>query len=201
MAPTTNGSSNSGSGVVAEEQRAEEERDPATATAAATTTTMATPLLEERRRGTVMDGNAGLGGDGGDDDNNDDDNDHDHPRSRRLLSPHRVRSFRRLISLMSSPLTGEEGPGTVTAGVTTLAVLGCVLGLALPKSDSFPASPWYRIFSSCVGYTYFLDWSKKRVERSSPRSLFRSFLGIAGILLLPRFLILRFPRFFCNAQA
>lgn len=59
---------------------------------------------------------------------------------------------------MSSPITGEEQPGSVVAGLVTLFVTGVALGSVLPTNHALP-TPWYRILSSCLGYTYFLCWS------------------------------------------
>jgi cystinosin len=70
----------------------------------------------------------------------------------------RIRSFRRTASLFLSPFTGEEGRGSVVAGLSLLVAVGSGIGAAVPKNPSLPTL-WYRWISSCVGYTYFLCWS------------------------------------------
>ena len=39
-----------------------------------------------------------------------------------------------------------------------ICILGCVLGIFLPKNKALP-TPWYQVTSSSIGYTYFLFWS------------------------------------------
>jgi PQ loop repeat len=77
-------------------------------------------------------------------------------------------SFRRLLYLLTSPLTDDQGrqPLAIVMGLLSMALGGIILGMLLPKSDSLPSQvPWlpafisYRTVSSCIGYTYFLSWS------------------------------------------
>jgi cystinosin len=75
------------------------------------------------------------------------------------ISSRQVRSsLRRTASLFLSPFTGEEGRGSVAAGLLLLAAAGSAVGALMPKNSSLP-TPWYRWASSCTGYTYFLCWS------------------------------------------
>jgi uncharacterized protein with PQ loop repeat len=78
--------------------------------------------------------------------------------NRSVRSGRSPRSLRRLASLFLSPFTGEEGRGSILAGLSLLVVAGSAIGAALPKNPSLPTE-WYRWVSSCVGYTYFLCWS------------------------------------------
>mmetsp|Transcript_27895 Transcript_27895/g.39217 ORF Transcript_27895/g.39217 Transcript_27895/m.39217 type:complete len:394 (-) Transcript_27895:28-1209(-) len=65
----------------------------------------------------------------------------------------------RLGSNIVSPFLEERGSSqAVLTGLCTLFVTGTILGLILPKSAALP-TPWYRIVSSVIGYTYFLCWS------------------------------------------
>jgi PQ loop repeat len=81
-------------------------------------------------------------------------------------------SFRRLLYLLTSPLTDDQGrqPLAIFMGLLSMALGGLLLGILLPKSQSLPIRPafivsWtpafvsYRTISSCIGYTYFLSWS------------------------------------------
>jgi cystinosin len=77
----------------------------------------------------------------------------------RTGNPLRYFTTRRTLSLLASPLTDDRGHWhAVAAGLSTMLVAGTALGLALPKNPVF-TDAWYRSFSSCLGYTYFLCWS------------------------------------------
>jgi len=65
----------------------------------------------------------------------------------------------RTLSLMLAPVTGEEGPGSVWMGLTTLFLVGGAIGLLLAPHDHALPTPWYRVLSAGIGYTYFLCWS------------------------------------------
>lgn len=66
--------------------------------------------------------------------------------------------YRRILSLLASPVTDDRGHWTaVLGGFSTLVVAGTILGLSMPKNPVF--SQAYRTLSSCLGYTYFLSWS------------------------------------------
>jgi hypothetical protein len=70
-----------------------------------------------------------------------------------------MRTARRTLSLLASPLTDDRGHWqAVSAGLSTMLVAGAVLGLVLPKNPDFP-DLWYRSVSACLGYTYFFCWS------------------------------------------
>eukprot|EP00978_Attheya_sp_CCMP212_P037673 scaffold179885_cov57-Attheya_sp.AAC.3 len=77
-------------------------------------------------------------------------------------SPPRIRRRRFLSTQRSSwlaPLTDETGSGSlVLVGLLGLFLVGIVLGCTLPKDMSLP-TPWYRVVSSILGYTYFYSWS------------------------------------------
>jgi cystinosin len=77
---------------------------------------------------------------------------------RRVVRGGRGSALRRTASLFLSPFTGEEGRGSVAAGLFLLVAVGSAVGAFVPKNPSLPTL-WYRWASSCIGYTYFLCWS------------------------------------------
>ena len=65
----------------------------------------------------------------------------------------------RVASSFAIPLTDQTGSGSnIVLGLFNLVVVGSVLGIIVPKDSSLP-TPWYRILSSIIGYTYFCAWS------------------------------------------
>ena len=47
---------------------------------------------------------------------------------------------------------------SISYGVGFLISLGSALGIVMPKDQDLP-TPWYRVFSSILGYNYMLAWS------------------------------------------
>lgn len=43
-------------------------------------------------------------------------------------------------------------------GFSIIAMCGTLLGILMPKDKNLP-TPWYRVVSSIIGYTYFMSWS------------------------------------------
>ena len=68
--------------------------------------------------------------------------------------------FYRVASSFVIPLTDQTGsPSNIIKGLLSLVILpGGILGLSLPKDKNLP-TPWYRLVSSIIGYTYFCAWS------------------------------------------
>lgn len=69
-----------------------------------------------------------------------------------------TRTYRRYLSLMASPVTGQEAPGSIQAGLLTLLVAGMLLGALAPRNSALHTS-WYPVVSAIIGYTYTLSWS------------------------------------------
>ena len=67
--------------------------------------------------------------------------------------------FHLIASSFVIPLTDQTGsPSNIIKGLLSLAILGGLLGIAMPKDENLP-TPWYRLVSSIIGYTYFCAWS------------------------------------------
>ena len=67
--------------------------------------------------------------------------------------------FHRVASSFVIPLTDQTGsPSNIIKGLLSLVILGGILGIAMPKDKNLP-TPWYRLVSSIIGYTYFCAWS------------------------------------------
>ena len=65
----------------------------------------------------------------------------------------------RVASSFAIPLTDQTGSiSNIIQGLLSLAILGGLLGIAMPKDPNLP-TPWYRLASSVIGYTYFCAWS------------------------------------------
>lgn len=74
------------------------------------------------------------------------------PASRRPL-------LRRVGSSFFIPLTDQTGsPSKIIVGLFSLAIVGSIIGSIMPKDQTLP-TPWYRLLSSIIGYTYFCAWS------------------------------------------
>jgi cystinosin len=72
-------------------------------------------------------------------------------------SPRRQRSW---WSLMLSPLTDETGDAaSVVTGLSTLCVVGGMIGIFIVPHDDHLHPVGYRIVSAAIGYIYFLAWS------------------------------------------
>mmetsp|Transcript_22113 Transcript_22113/g.65580 ORF Transcript_22113/g.65580 Transcript_22113/m.65580 type:complete len:367 (-) Transcript_22113:1120-2220(-) len=57
------------------------------------------------------------------------------------------------------PFRDESGSSqSVRGGLSSIAIAGTILGVFMPKNATLP-TPWYRVVSSMLGYTYFLAWS------------------------------------------
>jgi hypothetical protein len=63
-----------------------------------------------------------------------------------------------LLSTAPAPDPFESTKRTICIGWLSLAFLGFILGTVLPSDPSLP-TPFYRWFSNCIGYTYFVNWS------------------------------------------
>ena len=62
-------------------------------------------------------------------------------------------------SSIVEPFADDTGSyESIKSGLTTIVVVGTMIGLVMPKNTSLP-TPWYRTLSSAIGYTYFLAWS------------------------------------------
>ena len=58
------------------------------------------------------------------------------------------------------PFTDHSGNWwDVTKGLFGISIIGTFIGLSMPKSHQFSGDCWYGIFSSVIGYIYFLCWS------------------------------------------
>lgn len=67
--------------------------------------------------------------------------------------------FYRVASSFAIPLTDQTGsPSNIIKGLLSLAILGGLLGIVMPKDQNLPTS-YYRLVSSIIGYTYFCAWS------------------------------------------
>jgi len=65
---------------------------------------------------------------------------------------------RRASSSFFEPFNDHTGAAkSVVAGLFNLTVIGIIIGLIMPKNERLP-TPWYRILSSIIGYTYFIFW-------------------------------------------
>jgi cystinosin len=70
-----------------------------------------------------------------------------------------IRRFGHVLSLMASPVLDDTGDmKSVAAGMSSLVVVGSILGLVTPKNHALP-TPLYRNISAAIGYVYFLAWS------------------------------------------
>ena len=95
----------------------------------------------------------------------------------------------RIASSFVIPLTDQTGsPSNIIKGLLSLAILGGLLGIAMPKDENLP-TPWYRLVSSIIGYTYFCAWSISfypqvilNLKRQSTSGLSNEFsvLNVAG---------------------
>lgn len=102
--------------------------------------------------------------------------------------------FRRLLSLMASPLTDETGsPISVVAGMCTLIAVGAAIGLALPKNPALPTVA-YRSVSAAIGWVYFLAWSVSFYPQLISNWKRRSTVGLS-----PDFCVLNVLGFACYA--
>ena len=64
----------------------------------------------------------------------------------------------RRASSFVEPFNDHRGkPKSVVAGLFNLTVVGTILGLIMPQNGRLP-TPWYRMFSSIIGYSYFIFW-------------------------------------------
>mmetsp|Transcript_3464 Transcript_3464/g.4602 ORF Transcript_3464/g.4602 Transcript_3464/m.4602 type:complete len:548 (+) Transcript_3464:515-2158(+) len=64
----------------------------------------------------------------------------------------------RRASSFVEPFNDHTGKAkSVVAGLFKLMVLGAFIGIIMPKNEKLP-TPWYRITSSIVGYSYFIFW-------------------------------------------
>ena len=67
--------------------------------------------------------------------------------------------LRRVGSSFFIPLTDQTGsPLKIIVGLFSLAIVGSIIGSIMPKDQTLP-TPWYRLLSSIIGYTYFCAWS------------------------------------------
>ena len=67
--------------------------------------------------------------------------------------------LRRVGSSFFIPLTDQTGsPLKIIVGLFSLAIVGSTIGSIMPKDQTLP-TPWYRLLSSIIGYTYFCAWS------------------------------------------
>ena len=67
--------------------------------------------------------------------------------------------LRRVASSFLVPLTDQTGsPSKIIVGLFSLAIVGSIIGSIMPKDQTLP-TPWYRLLSSIIGYTYFCAWS------------------------------------------
>lgn len=70
------------------------------------------------------------------------------------------RRLRSWWSLMLSPLTDETGDvASVATGLSTLFVVGGMIGIFVVPHDAHLHPAGYRIVSAAIGYIYFLAWS------------------------------------------
>ncbi len=64
----------------------------------------------------------------------------------------------RRASSFVEPFNDHRGkPKSVVAGIFNLTVVGTIIGIIMPQNEKLP-TPWYRIFSSIIGYSYFIFW-------------------------------------------
>lgn len=62
-------------------------------------------------------------------------------------------------SSIVEPFADETGSyQSIKSGLSTIIIVGTLIGLFMPKDMNLP-TPWYRVLSSAIGYTYFLAWS------------------------------------------
>lgn len=74
-------------------------------------------------------------------------------RSSSLFEP-----LSRRASTFVEPFNDHRGrPKSVAQGLFNLSLLGAVIGVIMPHNEDLP-TPWYRICSSVIGYTYFIFW-------------------------------------------
>lgn len=76
-------------------------------------------------------------------------------KSAALLRPVLIR----LGSSFIEPFGDDSGSArSVRNGLFSVAIAGTVLGIFMPQNTALP-TPWYRVVSSILGYTYFIAWS------------------------------------------
>uniref|UniRef100_A0A7S4REA9 Cystinosin n=1 Tax=Ditylum brightwellii TaxID=49249 RepID=A0A7S4REA9_9STRA len=86
--------------------------------------------------------------------NNNNNNNNEHKSTSPLLS-----NLKKACTNLFAPFTDSTGsPTTILPGLFLIICIGTVLGVSLPKESSLP-TPWYRTFSSIIGYVYFTAWS------------------------------------------
>jgi cystinosin len=78
------------------------------------------------------------------------------PLSRRSSSIFEPLSRR--ASSFVEPFNDHTGkPESVIAGIFNLTVVGVLIGIVMPQNENLP-TPWYRLVSSIIGYSYFIFW-------------------------------------------
>eukprot|EP00563_Minutocellus_polymorphus_P019121 CAMPEP_0197720146 /NCGR_PEP_ID=MMETSP1434-20131217/3597_1 /TAXON_ID=265543 /ORGANISM="Minutocellus polymorphus, Strain CCMP3303" /LENGTH=334 /DNA_ID=CAMNT_0043304959 /DNA_START=40 /DNA_END=1044 /DNA_ORIENTATION=- len=78
-------------------------------------------------------------------------------------APTGMKHIRSLLVRRGSSLVEPFGDDTgsyqsIKSGLSTIVIIGTCIGLLMPQNTNLP-TPWYRILSSAIGYTYFLAWS------------------------------------------
>jgi cystinosin len=64
----------------------------------------------------------------------------------------------RRASSFVEPFNDHQGKAkSVIAGLFNLFVVGIIVGVIMPKNQALP-TPWYRVLSSIIGYSYFIFW-------------------------------------------
>ena len=67
--------------------------------------------------------------------------------------------LKREAMLLLNTYTDQSGSFVnIRNGLLIVAVLGAALGIWMPKNNDLP-SPWYRVVSSILGYSYVMSWS------------------------------------------
>jgi len=76
--------------------------------------------------------------------------------TRERISPRGLKGRLKSILGIYTDQTGKLS--NIACGLSIALFLGIVVGLWMPKNTDLP-TPWYRVLSSIIGYTYVFCWS------------------------------------------